>query len=111
MRRSKVQRQEQRRERRGGLLGRKKDAGEKRDDPRWVVVEAHDCRVPKYLVNGSPAGFERELAENLARRAHPDQREYTVVEVGVFAWARAQGEPVSVQRAMREYAAEVGESS
>lgn len=106
MRRSKVQRQEERRARRGGMLGRKKDAGEKRDEPRWVVVEAHDCRVPKYLVNGNPAGFELELAESLARRAHPDQREYTVVEVGVFVWARAQGEPVTAAKAVTCYEAE-----
>lgn len=99
MRRSKVQRQEARRERRGGILNRRKSTGEKVEQPRWVVVEADDCRVPKYLVNGSPAGFERQLAESLAQRAHPDQREYTVVEVEVFAWARAQGEPVSAAKA------------
>lgn len=103
MRRSKVQRQEQRRERRGGLLGRQKAKGERPSEARWVVVEVNDCRVPKYLVNGSPGGFERQLAENLAKRAHPDQREYTVVEVDVFAWARAQGEPITVDAAVRNY--------
>ena len=76
---------------------------EKPTSARWVVVEANDCRVPKYLVNGTPAGFEKPLAENLARRAHPDQREYTVVDVDVFVWARAQGEPISAAKAAVSY--------
>jgi hypothetical protein len=103
VRRSKVQRQEQRRERRGGLLGGQKAKAERPSEARWVVVEANDCRVPKYLVNGSPAGFERQLAENLAKRAHANQREYTVVEVEVFVWARAQGEPISAAMAVSSY--------
>ncbi len=103
MRRSKVQRQEARRERRGSVLGRRKEAGEKREEARWIPVAADDCRVPKYLVNGNPAGFERQLADNLAKRAHPEQREYTVVEVEVFVWARAQGEPISAAKAVSSY--------
>jgi hypothetical protein len=106
VRRSKVQRQEARRERRGGLLGARKAKDDRRAEARWVVVEAADCRVPKYLVNGNPAGFERELADSLAKRAHPDQREYTVVDVEVFAWARALGEPVSAARAVAEFVPE-----
>lgn len=76
---------------------------EKPKQARWVPVRADDCRVPKYLVNGVAAGFERALAENLAMRAHPDQCEYAVVEVGVFRWARAKGEPISAARAVTCY--------
>lgn len=71
--------------------------------PRWVVVEANDCRVPKYLVNGQAAGFEKALALTLAARAHPGQTEYTVVEVDVFRWARALGEPISAQKALQDF--------
>jgi hypothetical protein len=59
-------------------------------------------------VNGSPGGFERQLAENLAKRAHPNQREYAVVEVEVFVWARAQGEPISAAKAVSSYEPEEG---
>lgn len=76
---------------------------EKPEQPKWVVVEAADCRVPKYLIGGKPAGFEKPLALTLAARAHPGQPEYTVVEVDVFRWARALGEPVSAQRAVTEF--------
>lgn len=70
----------------------------------YVVCEQQDCRRPKYLVNDSPAGFERELADHLAARAHPGQPEYTVVPVEVFTWARAAGEPMSAQRAVELFA-------
>ncbi len=106
MRRSKVQRQEAKRERRGGLMGARKAKDDRKAEARWVVVEADDCRVPKYLVNGRPAGFERQLADSLAERAHPSQRKYTVVAVDVFVWARAQGEPITAARAAAEFVAQ-----
>lgn len=70
----------------------------------WVVCEQDDCRRPKYLINGVPAGFEREQAERLAMRATPSQIAYDLIPVEVFTWARAAGEPMSAQRAVELFA-------
>lgn len=84
--------------------GKKPPRQERGPQPMWVVCEEQDCRRPKYLVNGQPAGFEREQAERLAMRANVNQVAYAIVPVEVFAWARAAGEPMSAQRAVDLFA-------
>lgn len=83
---------------------RKKPREDREPQPMFVVCEQDDCRRPKYLVNGVPAGFEREQAERLAMRATPNQVAYDIVPVEVFTWARAAGEPMSSTQAIKQFA-------
>lgn len=101
MRRSKVQRQEVRRERR---LSFRAERREKTDtvQERWMVALASDCRVPKYPFRSAPVGFDEPIAHRLAELA-PGGPKYAVLPLAVFDWARAQGEPMSVERALRDY--------
>ena len=85
-------------------LRNKKPREEREPQPMWVVCELENCRRPKYLVNGVPAGFEREQAERLAMRATPNQVAYDIVPVEVFTGARAAGEPMSSQEAVKQFA-------
>lgn len=86
------------------MLRKNKQREERAPQPMWVVCEQGDCRRPKYLVNGVPAGFEREQAERLAMRATVKQVAYDIVPVEVFAWARAGGQPISSQEAVKQFA-------
>lgn len=89
----------------GGCLSvpLRKAREERRPQQMYVVCEESDCRRPKYLINDMPAGFERELAERLAARAHPNQPTYAVVPAEVFTWARAGGEPLTADDAVKRF--------
>lgn len=103
MRRSKIQRQEARRERtkqaHGRVLQKKAEAQE---EQRFMVVRADDCRIPKYLHKEGGRGFEESLALQLAEPV-PAQASagvlYEVVPLHVFQGARDAGEPISAAKA------------
>lgn len=81
---------------------RKEKAGAKE---RFNVVLQADCRQGKYLFAEEADGFSLEHAQALASPA--GQREtYSVVPLEVHRWARAQGEPISAQKAVNRFAQE-----
>jgi len=109
VRRSKIQRQEERRERtklrQGRVLQKKADAQE---EQRFMVVRSDDCRVPKYLHAEGGKGFEEALALQLAKPV-PAQANagvlYSVVPLHVFQEAREAGEPISAAAAITKFPA------
>lgn len=109
MRRSKVQRQEARRERRLGLRRpAKKDV--KSEPERYSVVLREDVRQGKYLWAEHADGFDKAHAEQLAEPVHGQRDRYTVVPIEVQRWARAKGEPIGADKALAHYSAEVGDA-
>ncbi len=110
MRRSKVQRQEARRERRVKLGGRGAGKKDKPTETRYTVVLREDCRRGKYLWAEHAEGFDRAHAEQLAEPVHGQRDRYTVVPLEVHRWARAKGEPMSADKALSHYRAEAGDA-
>ena len=103
MRRSKVQRQEARREKVASL--RQRTAQKKEDKPaevRYTVVKTDDARQGKYLWCAYE-GVTLEHAERLAAPVPGQEQRYTVIPVDVHRWARAQGEPITAQKATAAY--------
>lgn len=104
MRRRKAQRQEARRER-GLRLRRPVKKDDAPEAERFVIVEREDVRILKYGAGQDPFGFTPEHAARLAEPV-PNQRPYDVVPVAVFKWARAQGRPMTVREALRDFVPE-----
>lgn len=104
MRRNKAQRQEAKRER-GFKLRRPVKKDDSQEPERFVIVEREDVRILKYAAQHDPFGFTPEHAARLAEPV-PDQRPYEVVPVAVFKWARAQGRPMTVREALRDFVPE-----
>jgi len=107
MRRSKVQRQEERRER-GRIFGKRVKKEEKAEPARYTVVFVDDVRQPKYLYCGSESfdGYPLEHAERLAAPVPGQEQRYTVIALDVHRWARGQGEPMTAKAAIAAYKAE-----
>lgn len=88
------------------MIRRKKVARKEKPEPeRFVIVERGDVRILKYGAQHDPFGFTPEHAARLAEPV-PDQRPYEVVPVAVFKWARAQGRPMTVREALRDFVPE-----
>ena len=103
MRRSKVQRQEARREKVASL--RQRTAQKKEDKPaevRYTVVKTDDARQGKYLWCAYE-GVTLEHAERLAAPVPGQTVRYTVVPVEVHRFARTLGEPISPPKAQLAY--------
>ena len=106
MRRSKVQRQEARREKVASL--RQRTAQKKEDKPaevRYTVVKTDDARQGKYLWCAYE-GVTLEHAERLAAPVPGQQQRYSVIPVDVHRFARDLGEPINAQKAIAKYEAE-----
>ena len=109
MRRSKIQRQEERRERLRDRQGRRviqKEAAQ--EEQRFMVVRSDDCRVPKYLHKEGGRGFEETLAIQLAEPVPAQMNAgvlYDVVPLHVFHAARDAGEPISAAAALTKFPA------
>jgi hypothetical protein len=101
MRRSKVQRQEARREKRG-RLGIRPKKEEKVEPTHYTVVYAEDVRQPKYLFCGAESfdGYPLEHAERLAAPVPGQESRYAVLPLDVHRWARSKGEPMSPKAAL-----------
>jgi len=104
MRRSKVQRQEERRER-GRIFGKRVKKEEKAEPQRFTVVHTDDARRGKYLWCAYE-GVNYEHAERLAAPVPGQIHAYTVIPVDVHRWARGQGEPMTAKAAIAAYKAE-----
>ena len=113
MRRSKVKRQEAKRER-GRLFGaRTRHKEEKAEKPTlYTVVLLEDVRQVKYLYCGAESfdGYPLEHAERLAAPVPGQPQSYTVLPLEVHRWARAQGEPLSAKAAMSGYEKEAADA-
>lgn len=101
MRRSKVQRQEARREKKGRTSFRVKKE-EAAGPTRYTVVYAEDVRQPKYLFCGAESfdGYPLEHAERLAAPVPGQESRYAVLPLDVHRWARSKGEPMSPKAAL-----------
>lgn len=80
---------------------------EKPPEARFVVVREGDCRVPKYFHNEGGSGFSeshaRDLAQPVMAQLQSGMR-FAVVPLRVFHEARAAGNPISAEAALREFA-------
>lgn len=101
MRRSKVQRQEERRERRAKTQRRVADK-EPKTEVRYTVVRTDDARQGKYLWCAYE-GVTLEHAERLAAPVPGQAQRYSVVPVEVHRFAREMGEPVTAPKAIHCY--------
>lgn len=100
MRRSKIKRQEERRDRQRTTTRRAKEAGP-RQATAWTVVHADDVTEMKYPANWKPDWFDKEHAHTLAEPAHPDQK---WVAISVEDLARFGGPGVTYKEAMAKKA-------
>lgn len=73
MRRSKIQRQEERRSRQRTTTRRAKE-GDARGHDAWTVVHEDDVTEMKYPCNWKPEWFEEGRARMLAEPAHPTHK-------------------------------------
>ena len=101
MRRSKVQRQEARRERRLKTFRRKENKDEQ-GPQMFTVVRTDDARHGKYLWC-EHEGMTLEQAERLAAPVPGQTVRYSVVPIEVHRFARTLGEPVSPPKAQLAY--------
>lgn len=104
MRRSKVQRQEARREKLSRFRGPGKKE-EKSAPELYTVVRTDDARQGKYLWC-EYEGITLEHAERLAAPVPGQSVSYTVVPVDVHRFARSLGEPISPSAATAKYQAQ-----
>ena len=105
MRRSKVQRQEARREKLSRFRGPGKKE-EKSAPQLYTVVRTDDARQGKYLWC-EHEGITLEHAERLAAPVPGQAQAYTVVPVDVHRFARSLGEPISPKAATAKFKAQV----
>lgn len=101
MRRSKVQRQEARREKLSRFRGPGKKE-EKSAPQLYTVVRTDDARQGKYLWC-EYEGITLEHAERLAAPVPGQSVRYSVVPVDVHRFARSLGEPISSPKALLAY--------
>jgi len=102
VRRSKVQRQEARRERKSVFGGRGKKKEEKTEPERFTVVRTDDARQGKYLWCAYE-GISLEHAERLAAPVPGQEQRYTVIPVEAHRLAREMGEPITAPKALLAY--------
>ena len=102
MRRAKVQRQEERREKRLKFGRRPKKESKAEGPTLYTVVLAEDVRQTKYHYCGADGfdGYTLEHAERLAAPVPGQRQSYAVLPVDVHRWARAQGKPIGVKAAI-----------
>lgn len=101
MRRSKVQRQEARREKLSRFRGLGKKE-EKSAPELYTVVRTDDARQGKYLWC-EYEGVTLEHAERLAAPVPGQSQRYSVVPVEVHRFARSLGEPITPPKAQLAY--------
>ena len=104
MRRSKVQRQEARREKLSRFRGPGKKE-EKSAPQLYTVVRTDDARQGKYLWC-EYEGITLEHAERLAAPVPGQTESYAVVPIDVHRFARSLGEPISPAAATAKYQAQ-----
>lgn len=100
MRRSKIARQEARRERGRKVLQR--GPKEEKVEVRYTVVRTDDARHGKYLWCAYE-GVTLEHAERLAAPVPGQEQRYSVVPVEVHRLAREMGEPITAPKAVFAY--------
>jgi hypothetical protein len=104
VRRSKVQRQEARREKLSRFRGPAKKQ-EKSAPKLYTVVRTDDARQGKYLWC-EYEGITLDHAERLAAPVPGQEVRYSVVPVEVHRWARSTGTPLTASEALEGFAQE-----